>query len=144
MIQDDRLLYLLTETQRVLMSHMKDRLFQGNVGLSPAQAGLLFLLTQRDKRTLTEVSRLLYSDNSSISRLVDRMERDQLVFREKEDRDRRTSLVRITDLGRQKARQAEEIVRSVNEEMKGCLDIHELETFKRVLRRLTRTYQKER
>ncbi|RJR21689.1 MAG: MarR family transcriptional regulator [Desulfobacteraceae bacterium] len=140
---DDRLFYLITETQRVLMAHLKDRLHQEGVRLSPAQAGLLFLLIQRDGRTMTEVSRLLYADNSSISRLVDRMENTGWVSREREAQDRRAIVLRISDQGRKEAAKARDIVRMVNEEIKACLEPEEAEVFKKILRRLTRTYQRD-
>jgi DNA-binding MarR family transcriptional regulator len=92
---------------------------------------------------MTEVSRLLYADNSSISRLVDRMENTGWVSREREAQDRRAIVLRISDQGRKEAAKARDIVRMVNEEIKACLEPEEAEVFKKILRRLTRTYQRD-
>jgi len=67
--------------------------------LSPAAARLLGALGHREP-TMKELARLLELDKSSVSGLVDRAERRDLVARAPSAADRRAVLVRLTDEGR--------------------------------------------
>ena len=141
---DDRIIYSLTETQRILMAHLKDRLSAEGLSITVVQAGMLFLLDQRDGRTMTELSRLLFTENSSMTRLVDRMEKAGLVQRRTDPQDRRTLIISITEAGRKQAGAAKKIVQGVNEDIKARLSPEELEVLKRVLGRLKRAYKREK
>ena len=141
---DDRIIYSLTEAQRILMAHLKDRLSAEGLSITVVQAGMLFLLGQRDGRTMTELSRLLFTENSSMTRLVDRMEKAGLVQRRTDPQDRRTLTISITEAGRKQAAAAKKIVRGVNEDIKARLSPEELEVLKRVLGRLKRSYKREK
>jgi DNA-binding MarR family transcriptional regulator len=144
MENDDRIIYGITAAQRILMTHLKDRLSAEGLSITVVQAGLLFLLGQQDSRTMTELSRLLFTENSSMTRLVDRMEKGGLVQRQADPQDRRTLIISITEAGRKQADAAKKIVKAVNEEVKARLSPEELEVFKKVLGRLNRAYQREK
>ena len=141
---DDRIIYSLTEVQRILMAHLKDRLSAEGLSITVVQAGMLFLLGQRDGRTMTELSRLLFTENSSMTRLVDRMEKAGLVQRRTDPQDRRTLTISITEAGRKQAAAAKKIVQGVNEDIKAHLSPEELEVLKKVLGRLKRSYKREK
>jgi DNA-binding MarR family transcriptional regulator len=91
---------------------------------------------------MTELSRHLFTDNSAVTRLVDKMEKEGWVRRGAAPGDRRASPIHISNKGRTEALRAREIVRSFNEEIKSVLTGDELETFKKVLGRWTRTYRR--
>jgi len=67
--------------------------------LSIIQTRLLGVLRDR-KPTMNELAKVLMLDKSSISGLVDRAERRDLVVRVPSDADRRAVLVALTDRGR--------------------------------------------
>ena len=141
---DDRIIYNLTEAQRSLMAHLKDRLSAEGLSITVVQAGMLFLLSQQDGRTMTELSRLLFTENSSMTRLVDRMEKAGLVQRRTDPQDRRTLIISITEAGRKQSVAAKKIVKGVNEEIKTSLSPEELGIFKKVLGRLKKNYSRNR
>jgi MarR family transcriptional regulator, organic hydroperoxide resistance regulator len=141
---DDRIIYNITEAQRSLMAHLKDRLSAEGLSITVVQAGMLFLLNQQDGRTMTELSRLLFTENSSMTRLVDRMEKAGLVQRQTDPQDRRTLIISITEAGRKQSVAAKKIVKGVNEEIKTNLSAEELEIFKKVLGRLKKNYSRKR
>jgi DNA-binding MarR family transcriptional regulator len=141
---DDRIIYNITEAQRSLMAHLKDRLSAEGLSITVVQAGMLFLLNQQDGRTMTELSRLLFTENSSMTRLVDRMEKAGLVQRRTDPQDRRTLIISITEAGRNQSVAAKKIVKGVNEEIKTNLSAEELEIFKKVLGRLKKNYSRKR
>ncbi|TRZ48533.1 MarR family transcriptional regulator, partial [bacterium] len=92
---DDRLIYLLFTAQQKLRTYLKKMMTKENVRVTTAQAGILFLLKQKDGRTMSELSQILSIDNSTITGLVDRLEKTGLVRRNASPHDRRASHVFI-------------------------------------------------
>lgn len=142
MKHDDRIIYSLSAAQRILMAHVKERLAAGGLNITVVQAAMLFLLEQRDGRTMTEISRLLFTDNSSLTRLADRMEKAGLVRRSADPQDRRTLIISITEEGRKQAEAARGIVQGVNADIKSRISAEELDVFKTVLERIKDSYSK--
>jgi DNA-binding MarR family transcriptional regulator len=95
--------------------------------------GILFLLKQRDARPMNELGRLLDIDNSAITGLVDRMERQGLVRRTPNPEDRRQSLIAITGQGMDEAARAARVARKTNEAIREGFSPEEIEVFKRIL-----------
>jgi DNA-binding MarR family transcriptional regulator len=68
--------------------------------VTPRQFGVLARLWRQDRLTVEELARQLYTDQSSLSRIIDRMVRDQLVLRRVDPRDRRARRIYLTPRGR--------------------------------------------
>lgn len=85
----------------VRMSHLVQHMF-ADVGrehdITPQQAQLLCVLISGPVG-MTELSRLLHLEKSSLTGLVDRIERRGLIARIREARDRRACQVALTDEG---------------------------------------------
>jgi DNA-binding MarR family transcriptional regulator len=75
MRSDDRLIYLIFKAQQKLRTHLSNLMVRENVKVTPAQAGILFLLAEKEGRTMSELSQILSMDNSTITGLVDRLEK---------------------------------------------------------------------
>ena len=73
---DDRLIYLIFTAQHRLREYLKNALLAEGVMITPVQSGILFLLEEKDGRTMSEISQILSIDNSTITGLVDRLEID--------------------------------------------------------------------
>jgi len=131
---DDRLIYLIFTAQQKLRTHLTNIMIRENVRVTPAQAGILFLLTQKDGRTMSELSQILSIDNSTITGLVDRLEKVGLVRRKTSPNDGRASHVHISPEGIEETNKAKRIVRKVNEDIKSGFTAEELESFKKILR----------
>lgn len=86
----------------VRLAHLVDQVF-GEVGreqgLTPQQAQLLCVLIERPVG-MTELSRSLHLERSSLSGLVDRVEGRGLVVRIRDERDRRAWRIALTPSGR--------------------------------------------
>lgn len=68
--------------------------------LTPAQYSVLGLLWQRDGRRCNELSSTCCCSPSTITGVVDTLQKKRLVTREANPQDRRSLLVRLTDAGR--------------------------------------------
>jgi len=131
---DDRLLYLIFTAQQKLRTHLNNVMTKENVGVTPAQAGILFLLKEKDGRTMSELSQILSIDNSTITGLVDRLEKAGLVRRDLSPNDRRSSHVYASQEGMQEADKAKRVIRKVNREIMEGFTAEEIESFKKILR----------
>jgi DNA-binding MarR family transcriptional regulator len=141
MPSDDRLIYLITRAQHNLMTHLKHELNAKGNTITPAQAGILFLLRKND-HTMTALSRILSIDNSAITGLVDRLEKSGLAKRTTNPDDRRTFLIRITEKGKHEIDRAYVTIKRVNDEIKSGFSKGEIETFKKVLNSLLEKFAK--
>jgi DNA-binding MarR family transcriptional regulator len=133
MIKDDRLIFLVFSAQQKLKMYLNSALMASGVRVTVAQAGILFLLKQKDNRTMTELSQILGVDNSTMTGLTDRLEKAGFLKRHANPGDRRTSHIQITPEGLSEADGARAVIRQVNEEIKTGFSPAEIETFKRVL-----------
>ena len=131
---DDRLIYLLFTAQQKLRTYLKKMMTKENVRVTTAQAGILFLLKQKDGRTMSELSQLLSIDNSTITGLVDRLEKTGLVRRDASPHDRRASHVFINPQGMEEVDKAKKVIRMVNQEIKNGFSAEELDSFNRILK----------
>jgi DNA-binding MarR family transcriptional regulator len=133
MPQDDRLIYLVFTAQQKLRTYLKNALLAEGVKVTPTQTGILFLLKHKDGRTMTELSQILCADNSTMTGLVDRLEKSGFVVRESSPTDRRALLIRITEEGIDEIDRAKAIIKRVNEEIGSGFSEEEITDFKKVL-----------
>ncbi|MGE5458812.1 MAG: MarR family winged helix-turn-helix transcriptional regulator [Methanobacterium sp.] len=75
--------------------------YLANYNISMGQAYILSSLLEQDGSTLTRVCQRANLESSSLTTMVDRLERDQLVERRPSTEDRRTTLLYLTDKGRE-------------------------------------------
>jgi DNA-binding MarR family transcriptional regulator len=130
---DDRLIYLLFMAQQKLRTYINNALSQGDIKTTLSQTGILFLLRQEDGQSMTQLSNALDIDNSTLTGLIDRMERSGLVTRRPGDSDRRAFRISITPQGLKESNRAGPLIRKINEEIKSGFFREEIVTFKRVL-----------
>jgi DNA-binding MarR family transcriptional regulator len=130
---DDRLIYLVFTAQQKLKTYLNNTLSSEGVTVTPAQAAILFMLREKDGQSMSELSQVLSMDNSTVTGLVDRLQRSGLVTRRANPDDRRISLIRITPQGVEEIKKAKPVITRVNERIKAGLSEREINTFKRIL-----------
>jgi DNA-binding MarR family transcriptional regulator len=130
---DDRFIYLVFTAQNRLRMYIRDELMAAKVKITLVQAGILFLLREKDYRTMSELGQHLSLDNSTITGLTDRLEKEGFVQRQVNSNDRRISLIHITPEGIQEANQAKTVINRVNNEIKADFSREEIDAFKKIL-----------
>ena len=133
MSTDDRLIYLVFTAQQKLKTYLNNTLNSEGVTVTPAQAAILFLLREKDGQSMSELSHVLSMDNSTVTGLVDRLQKSGLVTRRANPDDRRISLIRITPQGVEEIKKAKPVITRVNEQIKAGLSDQEINTFKGIL-----------
>lgn len=139
---DDRLIYLIFMAQNRLRLYVRDRLRDAGVQITLVQAGILFLLNEEAGRPMSELSRLLSLDNSTVTGLVDRLETSGFVQRKANSKDRRVSLINITAQGVEEVNKAKTTINRVNEKIKTDFSKREIESFRKVLNSFVKKFNK--
>jgi len=93
----ETIIYLYTESRRLT------KRFARSVGLTGPQLTVVKLLEQVGDLSLSSLSARIQAQNSTVTGIIDRMERDELVERERSQEDRRIILIRLTAKGRRVA-----------------------------------------
>lgn len=102
--------------------------------LGPTELGILLLLAERDGRRMTEIARLLNLQKSTLTGVIDRMERDGRVERRPDPDDRRAQRVHLTLDARYRAQTVRVLVEKGHSELTGGLAPEEIEAAVKVLK----------
>ena len=81
----------------------------------------------------TELSRVLSIDNSTITGLIDRLEKSGFVSRNASNSDRRMFRIFITPQGIEESNSAKTVIIRVNKEIKSGFSQQDIEIFKKIL-----------
>lgn len=131
--KEDRLIYLVLTAQQRLRMYIRDALMAAGVKITLVQAGILFLLEEKNGRAMSELAQRLTLDNSTITGLIDRLEKSGFVQRKANPMDRRMFLIHITAQGRQEVDKAKNVINRVNTEIEAGFSREEMEVFKKIL-----------
>jgi DNA-binding MarR family transcriptional regulator len=141
MKSDDRLIYLLSMAQQTMKDYTNTSLAKAGVELTMTQAGILFLLKQRDMRTMSELGEVFDIDNSAVTRLVDRLEKIGIVERHPAPGDRRVFRIHVTPKGLESLEKAKKVIMGVNEELRKGFTPEEVELYKKVLKSILERFK---
>lgn len=72
-----------------------------SIDITPEQWTVLYYLWSRDGVTQQELCNVTFKDKPSMTRLIDNLEKQQLVIRTPGVKDRRINLIHLTDKGRE-------------------------------------------
>jgi DNA-binding MarR family transcriptional regulator len=90
----DGFVFLYAESRRVT------RAVAEGYGLTGSQLIVLKMLGPKGRVSLSELSERIRAKNSTVTGIIDRMERDGLVLRRRSEEDRRVVLIELTAKGR--------------------------------------------
>ena len=96
----ESMVYLYSESRRVT------RAVAEQYGLTGSQLLVLKMLEPRGQLSLSELSERIRAKNSTVTGIIDRMERDGLVQRRRSGEDRRVVYIELTSRGRKLASDA--------------------------------------
>ena len=108
----ETIIYLYTESRRLTKGMARE------VGLTGPQLTVLKLLETFGDLSLSSLSERIRAQNSTVTGIIDRMEREGLVMRERSTTDRRVVYIKLSDKG---ARLAREVAVEPMEIFRGAL-----------------------
>lgn len=129
--------YLITRVALQMTSAFKRSFIAAGVGnVKPAYLGVLWCLWREEGVKVVELGRCSGLEPSTMTGLLDRMERDGLVFRKADPDDRRAFTVHLTESGRKVQKT---VARMINETLQSMLEgipENEIDRLKEVLVRI--------
>lgn len=129
--------YLISRSTLAVTAELKQEFASaGMEGVRPAYLGVLMSLWREDGLNVAELGRRAGVEPSTMTGLLDRMERDRLVIRRADPEDRRAQRIHLTEEGKQVRNRVLEVVdRTLNRVLRGVSE-EDLVRVKEVLRRV--------
>jgi DNA-binding MarR family transcriptional regulator len=109
---------------------------QNGIEISPEQWTILLSLWEKDGITQQDLCNATFKDKPSMTRLIDNMEKQHLVVRISDKKDKRTNLVYLTKTGRELESQSFKIAISTLHEALQGISVEELKIGQEVLRKI--------
>lgn len=105
-------------------------------GITRVQWIALYYVKTRKSISQRELSNLMNVKDSSVGRLLDRMERDGLISRERNDIDRRVIYIKLTSKGEDLISDLIPIGNKFNDDLTAGIDEQELMIYEKVLKKM--------
>jgi DNA-binding MarR family transcriptional regulator len=129
-INKDSLYYIFLEILR--LHYYRSHVLLEEIGVYHGQPPMLFILNKADGQSQKELARILGVTPATITVMLKRMEKSNLVLRKQDDEDQRISRVYITEEGKEIANKAKQVMNDIDQECFGNFTVEE----KIILRRL--------
>lgn len=107
--------FLLTTAQHTVFQYLSSKLAVYDV--TPSQYAVLSCLWGREHATPKQISEILYLETSTISGVLDRMQKKDLIDRVVNKEDRREVQVIITEKGQALEKPIQDVIEEVNQEV---------------------------
>lgn len=137
-------LFLLLKLNCTRLTKLAHGAAQARTGLPGAQAPALLMLSLHGSRRISDLARDLDLGKPAATTLVERMEKAGLVRRTGDDRDRRASLIELTQRGRDASAEVAVMIGDFDAKLAEGLDEQEQQVVRRFLTRLSQLDTLER
>lgn len=110
-------------------------------GLTLARARVLLLLAEQRDWNQRELADALEIEHPSVVRLLDGLEKQQLIYRAAVESDRRAKRIELTEEAQAQVKQLQEITQAIRAELLQKIDQKSLETALTVLQEISQTVE---
>lgn len=112
-------------------------------GIHHGQGHVLGMLMKHNDVAQKELAQWLNIRPASLTDLLEKLERDQLIVRSRDQNDRRVVRVSITEKGQQIVRQNIQVRREIEATMFGSLSGSEIQTMTTILQKMSQSLQQQ-
>ena len=109
---------------------------QKGIDITPEQWTVLLFLWEQDGVAQQELCNATFKDKPSMTRLIDNMERQHLVVRISNTKDRRTKHIHLTKTGKELEHQVRLITAQTLKEALSGLTLEEIDTLQELLKKI--------
>lgn len=120
--------FVLNSTQNAVHSYFREKLQP--FGVTPIQYSLLKCLWEEDTQTPTQLAQTLQVDSSTVTGLLERLERKQLIVRRYSQEDRRSVFVCLEEEGHNLKDEIEKAISEANEAITAGMTPEEVQQLK--------------
>ncbi|MCU0848089.1 MAG: MarR family transcriptional regulator [Spirochaetes bacterium] len=144
MPKEKRHIYVILTAQNILKNYLIKNFRDEKIKITPAHAAILFLLENGEVRTMSEISSVLFLDNSTVTGLVDRLEKMNFVRRSEAMGDRRKYGVSATESGIAEIGKARGIISRINREMETGMSEADMRGMHNVMENIMNKFSRRR
>ncbi len=126
----------LGKTTKMIGCFMKDALHDNDIDLTREQWIVLVKLKAKDGLAQNELAMVTERDKTSLTRLVDTMERKNLVYRKRSTADMRVNLIYLTDFGKNEYKRAIPVMQQSIKQLQSGLTEKEINNTIQTLQKL--------
>lgn len=113
------------------------RIFHENgYEITHSQWLILMMLWQKDGRNQNELTGLMYREKTTITRVIEGMEKRGLIYREIDSKDRRNKLCYLTNEGLLLKTKLVPIAREINKQAISDIDPQDFDLFKNIIKKV--------
>jgi MarR family transcriptional regulator, organic hydroperoxide resistance regulator len=135
----DKKIERLDQAFHSFMRHLGPKLSENTeLGLTGPQFYILHLLSTKEKFMVTEMASEMCVKPSAITVMIERLYKNDLVFRERDENDRRVVFIHLTDKGREVLKKAKQKRFQTISQYFKHLDSDELENLVKIYEKLAR------
>lgn len=98
-------------------------------GLTASIGYVLLNIDEKNGTPATKIGPLLGMEPTSMSRMLNNLEKERLIYREKDETDRRSVRIFLTEKGKEKRTIAKKVVKKFNTTVKDEIDEEKLKAF---------------
>lgn len=138
---DNRIYYLLSRAENTMSVYIKQQFVKAGLKVTPPQLGVLFMLKAKEIQTMSALSQMLGTDNSAVTRIIDRLEKSGLVERRSSANDRREYQVIITGEGIAETEKSKKVIAAINKVLEQEFSVKELDDLRSILSRMDRLFR---
>ncbi|TGK08617.1 MarR family transcriptional regulator [Leptospira fletcheri] len=141
-MEPDYVIHLLSRTRdRIQKFLAKELERQGIEDLSPAHAGVIYVLSRRGITAMSDLASVLDRTNATITVLLDKLEEFGYVTRTKFEEDGRVTTAELTGKGKKSVRKVISASRNTLDKLYGSLEESEKKEFLRILTKIYGNFQ---
>ena len=129
-------LHLLNVTDKLIKGSLGKALHNSGFTITPEQFSILVSLWSKNGQCQYELATCQGKDRASITRLVDGMEKENLVVRIPSEKDRRIKLVYLTNKAKNLQNEILEVVKDATEKAEMGISGNEIDITKNVLKKM--------
>jgi DNA-binding MarR family transcriptional regulator len=138
---DDAIGYQIERTEQCLKRELRRAFSERGLDITPYQWTILYRLWEREGETQAEIAETTIKDKPTITRMLDLLEKKQLVYRERDKNDRRVYKIYLTDSGKELKSVLPEIVKEHLRKAGRGIPPEDLEKVKEVLTKIRQNFE---
>lgn len=127
---------LLKQTSKAFREKLNRSFIEAGYDVTGEQWRIIRCLWHNDGQTQQDLANVVKTDKTGITRIIDSLEKRELVMRVPDKTDRRQNLIYLTNKGKNLQEELMQIFMKISSEIEKDIEPEKLETFKQVLNKI--------
>jgi DNA-binding MarR family transcriptional regulator len=134
--------FIVVKAGRLIENRLKNNFEKANIDVTPQQWSVLTYLWNEDGITQQKLADVFSKDKTSMTRLLNNMEKNGLIEREKDDKDKRNKKIYLTFKSKLMKKESIKIAEQTLVETLANIDNDEIKKSKKVLKQINKNLEK--